>query len=391
MVKAGKVDSNITNMEADNIAIKLPLTFQSKKRKSNADQQKVLKVDNLVFSQPKKKVKAKKDKRKVSLENITLDFAWQEVLVTYKNPFDMLMPQIEWLAGYIEERQEHAPVVAAQPPAQETVVVTEEVAAIETPIPALAEPQAEAVLSLSPDAIQKSVMPRYYKQRYDYFSLFDQGIQLDQEGWYSVTPELIAEHVALQSLQLLQVAYPDRSPYSFIVLDSFCGVGGNTIQYARHFGHVVSIDNNEERLKMAKHNAKVYEVDSYMSFIVGDYWDMTESFAHATPTAVIDLIYLSPPWGGPNYTWLPVFSPINDIFSGRGGDMVKAALAVTKYVVLYLPRQTNIYEIALILQDYGGASLRFRVEQHWLRGKFKAITVYIYPSTTSTASFVSSF
>ena len=33
-------------------------------------------------------------------------------------------------------------------------------------------------------------------QRYNYFSLFDDGIGLDPEGWFSVTPEAIAAHVA---------------------------------------------------------------------------------------------------------------------------------------------------------------------------------------------------
>lgn len=43
------------------------------------------------------------------------------------------------------------------------------------------------------------------------------------EGWFSVTPEKIAEHIA------------GRVSQSFtcdIVVDAFCGVGGNTIQFA---------------------------------------------------------------------------------------------------------------------------------------------------------------
>lgn len=39
------------------------------------------------------------------------------------------------------------------------------------------------------------------------------------EGWYSVTPEKIAAHIAERC------ALP-------IVIDAFCGVGGNTIQFA---------------------------------------------------------------------------------------------------------------------------------------------------------------
>jgi hypothetical protein len=39
---------------------------------------------------------------------------------------------------------------------------------------------------------------QYWAQRYRLFSRYDEGIQLDEESWYSVTPEKIAEHIALR-------------------------------------------------------------------------------------------------------------------------------------------------------------------------------------------------
>ena len=46
------------------------------------------------------------------------------------------------------------------------------------------------------------------------------------EGWYSVTPESIAIHIANRCA-------------GRVVLDAFCGVGGNTIQLAKTCSHVV--------------------------------------------------------------------------------------------------------------------------------------------------------
>ena len=47
---------------------------------------------------------------------------------------------------------------------------------------------------------ERSALPgvpaKYYGQRYRYWSLYDQGVQMDPEGWYSVTPEVISEHIA---------------------------------------------------------------------------------------------------------------------------------------------------------------------------------------------------
>ncbi len=40
------------------------------------------------------------------------------------------------------------------------------------------------------------VEDKYWAQRKRFFSKFDDGIQLDKESWYSVTPEAIANHIA---------------------------------------------------------------------------------------------------------------------------------------------------------------------------------------------------
>lgn len=46
----------------------------------------------------------------------------------------------------------------------------------------------------------KSELPRklwkYWLQRYSLFSRFHEGIVMDEEGWYSATPEIIAAHHA---------------------------------------------------------------------------------------------------------------------------------------------------------------------------------------------------
>ena len=55
------------------------------------------------------------------------------------------------------------------------------------------------------------VHDKYWAQRRRLFSRFDQGIQLDSEGWYSVTPEIIADHVAKRVADLAKnqiIDYP---------------------------------------------------------------------------------------------------------------------------------------------------------------------------------------
>ncbi len=42
-------------------------------------------------------------------------------------------------------------------------------------------------------------LAKYWLQRYSLVSRFDMGVQLDSEGWWSVTPEVIAYHQALRA------------------------------------------------------------------------------------------------------------------------------------------------------------------------------------------------
>uniref|UniRef100_A0A6B2LRJ7 Trimethylguanosine synthase n=1 Tax=Arcella intermedia TaxID=1963864 RepID=A0A6B2LRJ7_9EUKA len=99
---------------------------------------------------------------------------------------------------------------------------------------------------------------------------------MDLEGWYSVTPEVIANHTAYRICHKL-------GPNA-IILDAMSGVGGNAIQFAQFFHTVYAIDNNRERLELAKHNAQVYGVQEKIHFLAGDflkileYWRFRVSF-----------------------------------------------------------------------------------------------------------------
>ncbi|KAF0921409.1 hypothetical protein E2562_006976 [Oryza meyeriana var. granulata] len=97
---------------------------------------------------------------------------------------------------------------------------------------------------------------KYWTQRYSLFSLFDSGIKMDEEGWFSVTPELIAKHHASR----VGVG---------VVIDCFTGVGGNAIHFATKCKHVIAIDIDPQKIDFAQHNATVYGVNDHIDFITG--------------------------------------------------------------------------------------------------------------------------
>ena len=57
-----------------------------------------------------------------------------------------------------------------------------------------------------------------------------------------------------------------------LIVDGFCGVGGNSIQFAFTCQRVIAIDIDPNKIEQARHNARVYGVQDRIEFIVGDFF-----------------------------------------------------------------------------------------------------------------------
>ncbi|KAF9434899.1 Trimethylguanosine synthase [Entomortierella beljakovae] len=194
-------------------------------------------------------------------------------------------------------------------------------------------------------------MQKYWYQRYRYFRLFDQGIKMDLEGWYSVTPEKIATHIAQRCA-------------SDVIIDAFCGVGGNAIQFALTCHRVIAIDIDPVRLMCAKHNARIYGVEDRIEFICGDYMTLI-------PKLKADVVFLSPPWGGPDYLVQEEFDIKRDI-PMDGEHLFQETSKITNNIAYFLPRNSNADQIGR-LAGPGGLC---EIEKNVLNHVCKAWTAY---------------
>ncbi|KAF9188848.1 Trimethylguanosine synthase [Haplosporangium sp. Z 767] len=194
-------------------------------------------------------------------------------------------------------------------------------------------------------------MQKYWNQRYRYFSQYDQGIKMDKEGWYSVTPEKIAAHIAERCA-------------SDVIIDAFCGVGGNSIQFAMTCHRVIAIDIDPVRLRCAKHNAKIYGVEDRIEFIQGDYMTLI-------PRLKADVVFLSPPWGGPEYLAQDEFDIKRDI-PMDGEFLFNETCKITKNIAYFLPRNSNAEQIGRLTGEDGNCE----IEKNVLNKVCKAWTAY---------------
>ncbi|OQR91266.1 trimethylguanosine synthase [Achlya hypogyna] len=210
----------------------------------------------------------------------------------------------------------------------------------------------ESPAALAMEATMDPSLAKYWAQRYALFTKFDDGIRLDHEGWFSVTPEVISEHHA-------------RRIACDVVVDAFTGCGGNAIQLAKTCRQVIAIDMDPAKIEIAKHNAGIYGVADRIEWLVGDAFELL-------PTLRADVVFLSPPWGGPEYLQAKTFELASmRMGSANGIDLFHLARRVTHDIVYFLPRNTCKKEMRLLAPE---ETCEF--EHNFLNKKLKTVTVY---------------
>ncbi|XP_062560801.1 trimethylguanosine synthase [Armigeres subalbatus] len=208
------------------------------------------------------------------------------------------------------------------------------------------------VASLPAEIANDKSLLKYWYKRFSLFSLFDSGIKLDRESWFSVTPEKVASHTAERCR-------------SDLIVDAFCGCGGNSIQFAFTCSKVIAIDIDPKKIEMARHNAAVYGVADRIEFITGD-------FLHIAEKLRADVVFLSPPWGGPSYLKDEVYDLETSLIPVPASELMGKARLVSRNVAMYLPRNSNTQQLTML----AGPNNAVEIEQNFLDRKLIALTAY---------------
>lgn len=158
---------------------------------------------------------------------------------------------------------------------------------------------------------------------------------------------------------------------------------------------MIAIDTSPVRLACARANAKIYGVQDHITFIQADYLEWAKQRAADSTADPIDVVFLSPPWGGIDYREaqsqdltekIPLSAvtasqgiraryasyPLSRLEPVHGKQIFDISRALTKNIAYFLPRNLDIAEVASLV-DPGE---RIEIEEEWMGSKLKALTVY---------------
>ncbi|KAL3284722.1 hypothetical protein HHI36_018867 [Cryptolaemus montrouzieri] len=208
------------------------------------------------------------------------------------------------------------------------------------------------MVTYPPEIRDSAKLKKYWMRRFSLFSRFDEGVKLDKESWYSVTPEIVAKHTA-------QRCKTD------VIIDAFCGAGGNTIQFALTCKKVIAVDIDPIKIELARNNAKVYGVVDKIEFIVGDFMTLASNLK-------ADVVFMSPPWGGPSYSNRLVYDLEKMLQPSPFSKLMEAANTISKNVAVFLPKNSNTFDAV----KQAGENGLIEIEQNFVSRNLIAITVY---------------
>lgn len=180
---------------------------------------------------------------------------------------------------------------------------------------------------------------------------------------------------------------------------------------------VITFDTSPTRLALARHNAQIYGVADRIEFVLSDFLSFAKAYSslpslsrHEEPSLPdvrkIDVIFLAPPWGGPSYIHgfsndfttptdsappaptsdiHPLYS-LSSIQPIPGTDLFDLARKITRNVVYYLPKNTRLEEVGVLLsEEFKRTGIgrtksveveRVEIEEVRTRGRLRVLACY---------------
>ena len=191
-----------------------------------------------------------------------------------------------------------------------------------------------------PVILDNVVLEKYFK--FEDIQLANKNkkkLKITDKGLYSISKHFDAEWITNTILHFFKNKNLENI-HKMEIIDGTAGIGGNTINFAKHFSKVYAIEINKVHYEVLKNNLEALMINNVKIFL--DNFlniDTIPNLKHKS-----NVFFLDPPWGGKsykNYTFfnlkvgkLPIYSIINILHDKS-----------FKYVILKAPYNLNISPI----------------------------------------------
>ena len=181
-----------------------------------------------------------------------------------------------------------------------------------------------------------------------------EDLKLSNIGAYSITDPDTA-----QMISDIIKKYSDKK--NIIITDANANMGGNSINFAKNFDKVNSVEIIKKHCDILENNLKTYNLLKKVNIVCQDYLDVMMNLKQ-------DVVFFDPPWGGPDYKKIRnlklKLDNVNII------DIINEIKTVTNMVVLRVPFNFDILDL-LRRVDYKNVNIIK------IYGKNKFIRFYI--------------
>lgn len=180
---------------------------------------------------------------------------------------------------------------------------------------------------------------KLYTYEVQYFPEKNNKILIDEVGKYSISKPYATKFLIEKIQQNMRLKLSN-----YTITDGTACIGGDTLAFSRHFKSVNSVEYDKTRFEYLKHNMKLFDCNN-ISFYNDSYINLYKSLKQ-------DVIYLDPPWGGPEYKNMKTVTlslgemKIDELCS----DIIKNKLC--QLIILKLPYNYNLLTFNFRFKKY---------------------------------------
>ena len=167
----------------------------------------------------------------------------------------------------------------------------------------------------------------------------NEKLKITNIGKYSITKPIHTSWIKTTIINFFK--NKNINTKSLNIIDSTACIGGDTISFSKYFNHILSIEKNKIHYNILKHNINVLQIkntkivnNDFVTFIKNNHLYLK-----------YDILFIDPPWGGPNYKQLKkidLFINDNEDTKINLKDIINSYYNKFKYIILKSPTNLNL-------------------------------------------------